>query len=160
MNEHLGNLLDVTEGIIVHGCNARGVMGAGVAKAVRARYPQAYADYRKAFESTGLKVGQTIWTRISMSPKLAIANAITQQDYGRNPMVRYVDYNALRQCFEEVGQVARKHQLSVHYPRVGAALGGGEWSVIAPIIEQALQGVDHHLWTLPEPQQTPGRPRP
>jgi len=30
-----GNLLDVTSGIIVHGCNAKSVMGSGVALAVK-----------------------------------------------------------------------------------------------------------------------------
>lgn len=29
IKEHKGDLLSVTEGIIVHGCNAQGVMGSG-----------------------------------------------------------------------------------------------------------------------------------
>lgn len=34
-----GNLLDITSGVIVHGCNMRGVMGSGVALAIRNKYP-------------------------------------------------------------------------------------------------------------------------
>lgn len=34
IERHVGNLLDATTWIIVHGCNARGAMGAGVAKAI------------------------------------------------------------------------------------------------------------------------------
>lgn len=40
-----GNLLDVTKGIIMHGCNCQGVMGSGVALAVKRKYPLAFDRY-------------------------------------------------------------------------------------------------------------------
>ena len=39
------DLLNSPDRIIVHGCNAQGVMGAGVAKAIRTKYPEAYSNY-------------------------------------------------------------------------------------------------------------------
>lgn len=36
------NLLDISHGIIAHGCNAQGVMGAGVAKQIKIKYPTAF----------------------------------------------------------------------------------------------------------------------
>ena len=46
-----GNLIDMAEqglfDIIVHGCNCFNTMGSGIAKEIRARYPEAYeADTR------------------------------------------------------------------------------------------------------------------
>lgn len=158
MAEHAGNLLDATHGIIIHGCNAQGVMASGVAKAIRARYPQAYEAYMKAHKENGLRLGQVIWARVSDDPLLGIANAITQKFYGRNPDIRYVDYDAVKTAFEQVGAIARRHNLPVHYPKIGAGLGNGDWSIIEPIISQALEGVEHHLWVPRVPGVMPPRP--
>lgn len=160
MKQQTGNLLEVEEGILVHGCNAQGVMASGVAKAVRERYPQAFAVYRKAYEAERaagrphLTLGRVVWLTVSTQPKLAVANAITQKFYGRNPNVRYADYDAIQKAFRRIGQVARQHQLPVHYPLIGAGLANGDWAVISAIINEELEGVAHTLWTLP------GAPRP
>jgi O-acetyl-ADP-ribose deacetylase (regulator of RNase III) len=35
-----GNIVDLSRGFIVHGCNAQGAMNFGVAKAIRDKYPR------------------------------------------------------------------------------------------------------------------------
>ena len=149
-----GNLLDATYGIIVHGCNAQGKMGSGVAKEIRARYPQNFDIYAKKHTTQGLKLGEVVWFRVSAEPQLAIANAVTQQYYGRVPGVRYMDYEALRKAFHEIGAVARRHSLPVHYPKIGAALGGGDWDKISKIIDEELRGVEQTLWLWSDPSLT------
>lgn len=151
-----GSLLDATEGLIVHGCNAQGVMGSGVAAAVREMYPQAFRDYRAAYERQGhrLHLGQIIWTRISTEPKLAVANAITQEFYGRDPNRVYADYQAIETIFTKLGHYARQWQVPVHFPLIGAGLANGDWGIIEPIIEKALDGVQHTLW-IPKGQAMP-----
>ena len=52
-----GNLLDSKANIICHQTNCKGVMGSGVALAVKTRYPAAYESYRKAFDNKKLKLG-------------------------------------------------------------------------------------------------------
>ena len=42
----IGNILDVTHGVIAHQVNCRGVMGGGVAKVLRDKYPAMYENYR------------------------------------------------------------------------------------------------------------------
>lgn len=155
MEENIGSLLSVKEGIIVHGCNSRGVMGSGVAKEVRSTYPQAYEVYKKAHDSAiekglhHLPLGKIIWCPISSEPpRLTIANAITQKNYGRVVGVQYVSYEAIQECFSRIAKVAKEYQLPVHFPLIGAALGGGKWEVIKPIIEKELVGVESHLWML------------
>ena len=167
MEELVGNLLAVKHGIIVHGCNAQGVMGSGVAAEVRKLYPEAYETYHRAYKKrineTGksLELGRVVWfTASKEEPKLAIANAITQEFYGRDPNVVYVSYEAIRTAFRRIGEVAREHQLPVHYPLIGAGLANGDWTVIADIIDQELKGVEHTVWTLPGFPKPPSRNKP
>lgn len=167
MKESVGNLLAVKHGIIVHGCNAQGVMGSGVAAAVREAYPGAYEAYRNAFEKrkreTGktLELGRVVWFTVSKEePKLAVANAITQEFYGRDPNVVYVSYDAVRTAFRRIGEIARQHQLPVHYPLIGAGLANGDWPTIADIIDQELEGLEHIVWTLPGFPPPPKRSKP
>jgi len=144
-----GSLLDASSGILVHGCNAKGVMGSGIAKLIRAGFPENYVVYRKAFKEHGLSLGQVIWFKLSDNPKRVIANAITQQNYGRDPNVRYVDYDAIKASFNIIAELAKKYNLPVHYPKIGGGLGNGDWTIIKPIIDDCLDGLTHKLW-IPE----------
>ncbi len=150
IEHHVGNLLDVTTGIIVHGCNARGVMGAGVAKAVKKRYPDAYRLYRGVYERQGLAVGQIVPYLVPSGgapPELIIVNAIIQQNYGTYR--RQVDYDGLLHCFVQIPYLAKAYGLQdVHFPLIGCGLAGGDWSVVEAIIERTLVGLDKHLWVL------------
>lgn len=157
MDPTIGNLLDAPSGILVHGCNAQGVMGSGVAKAIRDRWPQAFDAYKQAQAQHGLALGSVSWARVATDPLVIVANAVTQEFYGREPGRVYVDYDAVERAFSLIGDKARQHRLPVHYPMVGAGLGGGDWGRLSKIIDQTLEGVEHHLWVLPEPAQVPRR---
>lgn len=141
-----GDVLDATNGIIVHGCNAQGVMGSGLAKAVRAKYPKAFADYADAYTQGGLELGQVVLSEITDT--LVIANAITQWHYGRDK-VKYVSYPAIQQTFTAIAEAASQLDIEVHYPMIGAGLGGGNWAVISEIIDTAFEpypDVARTLW--------------
>ena len=152
IERHVGNLLDVTTGIIVHGCNARGVMGAGVDKAIKERYPGAYHLYRGVYTGPGLTVGNIIPYEVptlAAQTELLIVNAITQQDYGTEQ--RQVNYEGLFQCFSQIPWLAKAYQLhDVHFPLIGCGLAGGDWSVVEAIITSTLKGLNMHLWVLEE----------
>ena len=128
-----GNLLLTDVKHIMHGCNSKGVMGSGVAKAIRSWYPLAYQDYEDVYNSTGLAIGDVV---VSVQPNgKTIHNAITQQDYGRDSSRVYVSYWAIAEVFRKinrwgVGEVA--------LPKIGAGLANGDWNVISAIIENTL----------------------
>lgn len=145
-----GNLLDAPERVIAHGCNAQGVMGSGVAKAIRDQYPKAYDDYRAQHLSGGLQLGRIVWTPILDefdNEHRLIANCITQEFYGRDGK-RYVDYEAIRSCVRGICQEAKTRYINhmrpyaqnpfyeFAMPKIGAGLGGGNWDEIAKIIEE------------------------
>lgn len=132
-----GNLLDTPERILLHGCNAKGVMGSGVAKAIRARYPIAYEIYHEKFEIEGLSVGEVVYVEI-INEHRWIANGITQNNYGRSG-TQFVDYDAINSVMVDVNSFAKKHGIkTVAMPLIGAGLGGGSWKIISGIIEDSL----------------------
>lgn len=135
-----GDLMKATERFIVHGCNAQGVMGSGVAKLIRDKYPQAYNEYVDAHRTNGLLVGQTIW--VNTHPH-AIINAITQEFYGRDENVVYASYDGIRAAFNQINATAGMPESdafgkvdAVALPLIGAGLANGRWSIISKIIEE------------------------
>lgn len=155
-----GDLLAAPERVIVHGCNARGVMGKGVAKLIRDRYPAAYEAYRATYEQHGLRLGQTIW--VPCDPH-TVVNAITQDDYRRvaGEDTSHADYAAIRAAFHAINATARMTQKvagaaeahggvieRIALPLIGAGLAGGSWPSIAAIIEDECEDVQPVVYLL------------
>lgn len=137
--------------IIVHGCNAQGRMGSGFAKELRDRFPEAYGAYMAHHKQYGLTLGTNV--PYTVSKNLVIMNAITQEFYGYDG-AKYVSYDAVASCFEEINNLSLKLQedgtvVSVHYPMIGAGLAGGQWDIIEAIIETELFTPWKYLYKLP-----------
>lgn len=139
----VGNLMNVTAGHIVHGCNAQGVMGSGVALAVKRKFPGAYDSYIMQHEVGGLELGRAY--PFQVNDNLIIWNAITQDGFGG--FLRNTSYDAVADCFAQVNEAIRTMQetvstmsrsTDVHIPLIGAARGGGNWEIIREIIEQTV----------------------
>ncbi len=145
-----GDMLEAPERIICHGCNAQGSMGAGIALAIRKRYPTVFAAYRKAFESQGKKLGlaQIIW--VDCPDGRTVINAVTQETYGRDPNVIYVSYPAIERVIAEIDAWAasKKAEIVVAFPKIGAGLANGDWAVIERIIEDGSRHFQPVVYTL------------
>jgi O-acetyl-ADP-ribose deacetylase (regulator of RNase III) len=155
-----GNLLDVKEGIIAHGVNCQGVMGSGVALAIKQKYPIVFDAYRNLSDDYGLADKlQALLGQIQVrgvvpkdvshptEPLLLVANLFTQFDYGKEKQ-RYVDYDAVATCFEKLYEINNRfYNLPLHIPKIGAGLGGGDWNVISVIIESVYKD-DVTVWEL------------
>jgi O-acetyl-ADP-ribose deacetylase (regulator of RNase III) len=128
-----GNLLDLTAGVIVHGCNMQGVMGSGVAKAIKDKYPKCYTAYVEGLNYDCKLLGDVIWY-VDVEKEITIANALTQEFYGRNPQTVYVSYDAISSCFKEVVKCNKGFNDPIYFPKIGAGLGGGDWSIIEQLI--------------------------
>lgn len=129
-----GNVLDIEEGIIVHGCNGHGVMGAGIALQIKNRFPNAFEVYAES----NLKLGSVSVAKIN--DRKFIANAITQKSTGFG---KQVSYDAIEECFIQVVRLheiiqEKGHFLPICFPMIGAGLGGGNWNVIEKIIDETV----------------------
>lgn len=151
ITEVKGNLFEqVTEGHIVHGCNAQGVMGSGFALQVKNLYPVAYEVYRNMYEKHGFEVGENI--SVKVEPNLVIHNAITQEFYGRDGK-QYVDYLAVKDGFVQVCLEVSEGLIEcedIHFPLIGCGLGGGDRSIILSDIDKILLyfNLKGTLWVL------------
>lgn len=147
-----GDLFSTDCPIIVHGCNAQGVMGSGVARVVKQKYPTAYADYRAAYDEAGLVLGKVYWSEQPSDDGKIIGNAITQVGYGRSGV--HVDYAAITDVFTEVRNFVLSHDWDIDdgplvaIPKIGAGLGGGDWGKISELINNAIDQVGVVCYTL------------
>lgn len=146
-----GNIIDAEEPIIVHGCNAKGVMGSGVAKAIRDVYPKAYLDYKTWEKDHGLKLGDAIWSQ--QNEHRWVVNAITQMNYGRTGE-QFVSYSAIETAFKSILQSLSFYEKwndcdkPIAIPRIGAGLGGGNWDIISEIIATSMYPINVVVYDL------------
>lgn len=129
-----GDLLSSGLPLIAHGCNSRGVMGSGIAKQIRDRYPQAYNDYIKEYKkNNSLIMGSVIYSHCG---DIIIANCITQKDYGRGDIL-YVSYTAIEQSIKDINNFALSMNIKlVGLPLIGCGLANGDWEIVSNIIEK------------------------
>ena len=126
-----GNILDTDAKYICHCVNAQGVMGSGVAKAIRDKYPKAFNVYRKEYESRGrLSMGYVIGADCD---KHIILNLVGQKYYGNEPGKCYLDYIALRKGISSINKYISE---PVAFPMIGCGLAGGDWKVVSEILEE------------------------
>jgi O-acetyl-ADP-ribose deacetylase (regulator of RNase III) len=139
-----GNLLapeNIRGGLIAHGCNALGVMGSGIAKAIKDQFPACFSEYSRWHQKNGLKLGEVVYYHHNdgnPENEVLIANCITQQNTGTNR--RQVNYVAVAKAMSDVCQFANAAELVVRIPLIGAGLGGGDWKVISEIIKDCEVG--------------------
>lgn len=145
----VGDCLEGPEPWVLHGCNAQGVMGSGVALAVKKKYPSAYATYLASAQQGGMRLG--VVTFATQENGLCVFNGITQEYYGRDGK-RYVDYDAVTEVMAAMDYYAKEQgqdwPIEVAMPKIGAGLGGGDWDTIAEIIEQGSNHFQPVVYTL------------
>ncbi len=116
------------EKIFAHGCNSKGVMGAGFAWQVRARFPEAYDYYRTTYLTVGLQMGE-IYDYVENGK--TVIHCITQDTFGRSGV--HVSYEAVESCFGQIND--KYHGHTVAMPMIGAGLAGGDWKKIEEILD-------------------------
>jgi O-acetyl-ADP-ribose deacetylase (regulator of RNase III) len=130
--------------IFVHGCNAQGVMGSGIAALVKKLYPFAFEAYRQEYTDFGLVVGDVVFGTDKNSTVI-IANAITQKNYGRDGKL-YVSYDAVVDTLTRVAMMSRETNVPVYFPMIGGGLGGGDRKRLIAIFEAVFHDVDATLY--------------
>jgi O-acetyl-ADP-ribose deacetylase (regulator of RNase III) len=126
--------------VIVHGCNCFCQMGAGIAKTIKQVFPAAYQADLATDAGDRMKLGTYSVAHVAVPGKmLAIVNGYTQYHW-RGIGVK-ADYAAIRQVFRNVKQAYTGCRIG--YPALGAGLAGGNWAIIAAIIDEELTGEEH-----------------
>ncbi len=92
---------------------------------------------------------------VPVAPDLTVANLIGQHDIARKNQAQAtppVRYDAIREGLGRVRVEAQRHHASVHMPRIGAGLAGGEWPLVEQLIEQELvaHGLNVTVYDFPQ----------
>ena len=128
-----GDMLDSDSDIIVQQVNTLGKMGAGLAKAIRNRYPFVYDEYM-AFCATNAgttMLGRILWTKQGDSP--IVANIFGQASIrsGYRDTKCHTNYLAVSLGIDKVISEAKRTNRSVSFPHgFGSGLAGGDFHTI------------------------------
>ena len=144
MKTEIGDLVQKAKAgefdVIIHGCNCFCTMGAGIAKTIKQVFPTAFQADLATVEGDKSKLGSYSAAQVETSGRaLTIVNAYTQYQWRGSG--RKVDYDAVRSVFQQIKQVFTGKRIG--YPAIGAGLAGGDWVVIASIINEELAGEEH-----------------
>lgn len=131
--------------IIAHICNNMGGWGAGFVLALSRKWKEPERDYRSQSEYF---LGSVRF--VAVEENVIVANMIAQDRFGGVA----VDYPSLRTCLNKVKRTVLQQQFvlkspfSVHMPRIGCGLGGGDWETVSKIVEEELDGVEVFVYDL------------
>lgn len=134
--------LDGSFEVIIHGCNCQCATGAGIAKTIKQAFPEAYHADKATAKGSRTKLGSLSAVTVERGGRrITIVNGYTQFHWRGSGVL--VDYAALRSVMRQVKAMFSGSMIG--YPKIGAGLAKGDWSVIASIIEEELAGEDHTL---------------
>lgn len=126
----VGNIFDSDCYALVNPVNCVGVMGAGLAAQFRNRYPEMFWDYQEVCSLGLLKPG--LIHSYDENNKLII-NFPTKDHWKDKSLIQYID-SGLETL---IGYVQRNKVDSIAIPPLGCGLGGLDWKVVKPKIENA-----------------------
>lgn len=143
-----GNLLDAEDrDIILQQVNCQGAMNSGIARQIRARYPDVFTSYKAMCDEHKDNTSELLGSvDYFIAPNYLIANCFGQDKYGRDK--RYTSYAALKECFENVA-TNKGCRIGIPY-KIGCGLGGGDWDVVSHVIHNAFKDMDVKIYIYEE----------
>ena len=151
-----GNLLDSDADFICHQVNCRCKMNAGVAKAIRNKWPMVYNVYEARFytlppltapiDFMGTIQVVEISDYYTLPKRQRVVNMFAQMDYGHDGK-RYTSYDSFWSCLGHIKEIAPKGSKIAFPDHIGCGFGGANWNVIRAMIEEVL-GTDYEVYII------------
>ena len=126
------------EKYIIHVSNDAGGWGKGFVLALSKRWKEPEKLYR---EQKNYILGKIQMTRVEKD--ICVVNMIAQHDVkptkdANGNIVPPIRYDALKACLITINDIAVKTKATIHAPRFGAGLSGGDWNKIEQIIKETI----------------------
>lgn len=146
------NILEVKGGIICHQVNCLGVMGKGLALQIKILHKNLFKEYKSTCNLyTNNKrelLGKVLFYNVNN--RLTIANCFAQLGVIQNNKDIATLYDKLEECFIKVCKLGIDTDRTVHVPyNIGCGYGGGDWSIVYPIIEKVFKEGKCYIHSLP-----------
>jgi len=138
-----GNVLDAKHGIIGHQVNCRMVMGAGLAKQIRDKYPMVFTEYQEIMGAAPYHARLGKCQLVQVGPDMYVANLFGQADFAPRGIC-HTDYNALSMSMHGLNDWRRMNfktptDMPIYLPSgLGSGLAGGDWNVVQGLIGSAI----------------------
>lgn len=129
---------------IVHGCNCYHTMGAGIAKAIKESFPEAFRADVENHELSEAEHQAGYWSMAPINRKLTVVNFYTQVKLGAN-----FDINYLKKCCNSfyahlVYDWNRRDDedciLEIGFPWIGCGIGGGDKMEVLKVLADLNNG--------------------
>lgn len=127
------SIFDSPAQVITNPVNTVGVMGAGLAKAFKLRFPTLDRAYRKMCYNGKLQTGRPILARnTNGGPDILLFP--TKQDWRNPSRYEYIELG----CAYIAEHYSKWNITSIAFPALGCGLGGLNWNEVRKIIEAEL----------------------
>jgi O-acetyl-ADP-ribose deacetylase (regulator of RNase III) len=127
--------------IICHICNDLGGWGKGFVLALSRRWKQPEEAYRAWYaDRSGNDFGLGAVQLVQVEPHVWVANMVAQRGLKAGSKGPPIRYEAVAECLKKVAVKAAELGASLHMPRIGCGLAGGDWSQIEPLLLEHLAG--------------------
>lgn len=143
--EKQGDVFTTHARVIGHGVNCDGVMGAGIAKRVRADYPKTYLSYKARCLKDGLEPGDI---HVTKEKELLILNMATQDRPGPSAQYHWV-FECFFRAAKGLDPIREKYGNTIAIPEIGCGIGGLTWPNVSNIIltvEGIIPEVKFEVW--------------
>lgn len=141
--------------LIIHGCNIQNVKGSGFAEILFKAFPEARKADHATIKGDKKKMGTVSVAEFEINGKRkVILNAYTQERWGRDPDVAYIDYRKFRKALKELQNYK---SLRIGMPKIGSGLAQGHWLSLANIIDDACQNLNAVIVNFTPPAKTKKR---
>ena len=150
---------DNENSLIVHCCNTLGAWGAGFVVPLGRRYPKAKESYKEYIEKNGRGLLGEV-DEVKVADNIYVENLMGQSFLYKKPNGEIpCNYIAIETGFLNIIEkwLAKSENYSVHMPRIGCGLAGGDWKTIENIIQRTfvdVAEVDVYVYDLKEQKNT------
>jgi|HubBroStandDraft_1064217.scaffolds.fasta_scaffold00037_54 O-acetyl-ADP-ribose deacetylase (regulator of RNase III) len=133
------SILDSRAQTVTNTVNTVGVMGKGLASAMKQRYPEMFKGYSRLCAEKKLHIGQ-LW--LWKAPTRWILNFPTKKHW-RNPSKLYYIEAGLQKF---VSEYERRGIWEIAFPRLGCGNGNLDWGDVRPLMERYLSNLPIQIY--------------
>ena len=141
IEEIKGDLLTSGADVLCHQTNYVGVMGAGIAYAIKTKLltPEQYMEYQRYCQLHGAAALGSVQF-IHLSSGQYVANVFSQDDFYSKRKDTITDYDAMEKALIEVDNFAHANGLTIAIPGyMGCGIAGGDWEKVRRIIRRVFK---------------------
>jgi O-acetyl-ADP-ribose deacetylase (regulator of RNase III) len=129
---HQGDIFNSGCQALVNPVNCQGVMGKGLAKEFKKRFPENFRSYKEACVNGWMRIGRCY---VREENGTVIFNFPTKDNWRKPSEYEYID-KGMKYVAETLQMLP--YITSIAIPPLGCGLGGLEWDIVGGMIEDIL----------------------